>query len=118
PSLVLESAQAILKVHSHDAEAIAALIGLAKDTESETGFQAAQWLEASGRRSAVIDEALAPYRERERQQLIEKALLASTPEERAQNARGLRVQMIRIAKGIQQEEPDHAGRVFAVSSKR
>ena len=75
-------------------------------------------LKSSGSRDIEVSEALEPYREREREQQMEKALLTSTPEERAKNARTLRVNAIRIAKGIQEEQPDHGGRIFASKVKK
>jgi len=117
-SIVLEAAQAIARVQPRDRALLETLIRLAKDPDSETGPQAAEILKTSGSRDAKVAEALEPYREQERRQEIEKALATSTPEDRATNARTLRVNAIRIAKGIQEEQPDHAGRVFSSAAKR
>ena len=114
----MESAQALSRVQPRNPKLLDALTRLAKDIDTESGPQAAELLKSSGSRDPMAAEVLEPYLARERQQKIEKAVLSSTPEERAANARTLRVNAIRIAKGIKAELPDHPGRVFAVKSGR
>jgi HEAT repeat protein len=117
-SLVLESAEVIARVQPRSPMLLQALIPLAKGSDVNVGLQAAELLKASGSRDPLVAEALEPYREREREELMEKALSTSTLEERAKNARTLRVNAIRISKGIQDEQPDHGGRVFESGVKR
>jgi len=117
-SLAMETAQALSRAHPRDPMLIEALIRIAKGMDLETGPQAAELLKTSGSHDPKVAEALAPYRERERQQQIEKAVLSTTPQERASNARTLRVNAIQIAKGIKAEQPDHAARVFSAKSGR
>ncbi len=116
-SVVLESALALSRIQPRNKILTEALVRLAKGTDSDTGIQAAELLKTSGSRDPKVVEALEPYRARERERQLEKAILTSTSEERAVNARTLHVNAIRMAKGIQEEQPDHAGRVFSTADK-
>jgi HEAT repeat protein len=117
-SLVMESAQAISRAQPRNPQLLEALIRLAKGIDTETGSQAAELLKSSGSRDPKVVEALEPYLEREREERLEKAVLSSTPEERDANGRTLRVNAIRIAKGIKGELPDRPGHLFGVKSGR
>jgi HEAT repeat protein len=116
PSIVLQSARAILKFRPRDGASQEALLALAKNVGSDSGLEAAGLLKTTPQNTKVED-ALGPYEERERRQAMDKALIASAPEEREANARTLQVHAARVAKGIRREQPDHAGRVFPASVK-
>jgi len=117
-SLALESAQVLARTQPRNPILLEALIQLATGNDWTVGVQAAELLKTSGSNDPHVTQALEPYREHDRQEEMEKALATSTAEERAKNARTLRVNAIRIAKDIQDEQPDHAGHVFASAAKK
>ena len=114
-SLVLESAQAIARVQPRDRVLLDTLVRLAKETDTSTGAAAADLLKSSASRDPQVVAVLEPYRAREREAQIEKALASSTPVDRAVNARTLKINAIRVSKEIVDERPDHPGRSFNAS---
>ncbi len=117
--VALSSAKMIAAMDPNDDVLIHTLINFMKDKGSAQGQQAAEILESLNIHDARIDSALEPYRQQNAlRERLSDALSGKTPEMATDNARTLKVQSMRVASGIVQNQPVHSARVFLASVGR
>jgi HEAT repeat protein len=113
PSIALAGAKFLAKIDPQDNILITTLIGFTKQTGSAPGMQAAQLLESLNVHEARVDTALEPYRTQQALwHRINKAISDTPPERLAENARTLKIQNLRVASGIIQDQPVHIAKIF------
>jgi hypothetical protein len=117
-SLRLESARLITAAEPKHDKARTTLMALAGDVDSHTGEEAAAILRKLAPFDAKIAKALAPFAARERSERLQAIWSRSTPEQRRENGRSLKVLGIRMAHDVQNNDPVEPARVFPASVKR
>jgi hypothetical protein len=108
----LSAARLLARMEPRNEKLIDTLIALAKDPTSEISESSVEVLRSLEPRDARIQHALLPYDQRDRRKRVEKAWADSTPEQRAENARTLKVQAIHMAAEMNGTEPQQVERSF------
>lgn len=113
PVIALVSAQILAQIDPWDDVLIATLTRYAKRKDGAVGPQAAELLESLNVHNASVDAALDTYRKQEALNgRLRDALSDTSPEELAENARSLKVNHLRVATSIVDNQPVHTGRAF------
>ncbi len=112
PAIALTSAKLLAKINPQDDRLITTLIGFMRNQGSAQAMQSAQLLQSLNIHEARVDSALEPFRAQ--QALWQRISKASNtaPEQLAENARTLKVENLRIATSIVQDQPVNVARHF------
>lgn len=113
PSLRLSAARFLAKADPKNDAMVTTLLSLAQEPGNAAGESAADVLRELPRRDTRIERALAPYRQLERRRKVQEAWLRSTPEQRQENARSLKVLSIKMASEIIDDKPVKVTRHFS-----
>ncbi len=110
--VVLSAARMLIQRDASDPFVVQTLIDASHNATTPEGRDAADILETLPVRTAAVAKALEPYHEEERHRLARRAIAATTPQQRLENARTLKVLSIKMAKDVLFEEPSRTGTVF------
>jgi len=113
PTIALTSAKILADINPQDELLITVLIDFMKEKGTAEALQAGQLLESLHIHEARVDAALEPYRAQQALwNRISSASSGTPPEQLAENSRTLKIDNLRIASSIIQDQPVHVARHF------
>jgi len=114
PAIALLSCKILADKDPRDEPLENTLISFMKEKGSARSLQAGNILESLNVHDARVDAALEPYREQKALwERIAKASSGTSPEQLAENGRTLKVENLRIASGLIDNQPVHVARAFS-----